>query len=570
MFIVKKSVYLIQRYTRDYLHSILIDFDAEDFIQRTLIPLESLFSTHNLLDQELQIEAFYHLIYYYFVFDDFAKINDLALKFPHMPNLVPENTARIIFNQKKLKSMILISAQNNLSPLKPITISDPEKNQNIENEAEIEISYGNFSFLESQEIYHLEKNEISLESLNIPLSDRIKTANYLLLEGFISEDYEIMKKVNDEYESIVKENSEKESQLLSDPYLGLLILNLFKTTTANLMLVDLLESFSLVIELHGIPKWEKFFLLLHSCEKIVRDQEKKKETTAKDGEIKEKNNNNTGNNANDAIDLEYEDETIIKYKEIVNGFKKIISSVYMKLKKVEATFNSKFLLELFREYLRPNENNEIHSDLIISIAICFVYLEIKMEVVQKNLVKQQIQTTGNSKAYLLSFWNFLKTLKNNKKYEIVKTFFQSVTSQETLSFLKAIILIYLINFKHYFHNSIDVEIKENQNIFTFNPMNSISFDENEEFKILNNQLKGEKPKIKFDDYEEDKQIISHYLNLAFKREKEIEKLLNAKNDDNIRTEVQSYTREKKTLIEKIKFHFLTFNFKKSLRYLKFF
>ena len=552
---MKKYVYLINRYTRDYLHSILIDFDYEDFIRKSLIPLESFFF-NNILSQDFQIEAFYHLIYYYFIFDDFAKITELSQKFSHILDLQPSDPSRIIFNPKKLKVMLTISAQNtNSHPVNlPIEIpSEPQKNT-IENEAEIEISYGNFSFSESQEIFHLEKTETSIENYQVPLANRIKTANYLLVEGFISEDYDIMKKVNDEYESIVKENADKgleETQILSDPYIGLLILNLFKTKPKNLKLVDLFDSFSLVIELHGIPKWEKFFLLLHSCEKIVREQQEKK--------TKE----NLNNNNNDTIDLEAGEEEINKYREILNGFKKIMGSVFLKLKKVEASFNNKFLLDLFKEYLKPNEGNEIHSDLIISLAICFVYLEIKMAVVEKAVAKQN----GNLKAFLFSFWNFLKILKNNRKYEIITTFFCCVTSQETLSFLKAILLIYLVNFKHYFHNTLEMEIKENQNVFTFNPMSSLSFDENEEFKIMNNLLKGEKPKMKFDDYEEDKQIISHYLNLAFKREKEIEKLLNAKNDENLRSEFQSFTREKKTLIEKIKFHFLTFNFKKSLRFL---
>lgn len=407
-------------------------------------------------------------------------------------------------------------------------------------EVEIESSYGNFSFIESQEIFSFDKKQESLNE-NIQSSNKIKAGNHLLLQGFISEDWEIMRKANDEFEAVIKENTDKlqeESQILSDPYIGLLILNLFKTKNSSLQLTDLLESYALVIEVHGIPQWEKQILLLHSCEKIIREQ-----------------------NQNDGII----EEKIKKYQEVLNGFKKIMSNIFLKLKNVE-TINDKFLLDLFKEYLKPSEGDEAHSDLIISLAICYIYVEIKIVILDKNGVENK----NKLKNFLNSFWNFLRILKNNKKYEIIKTFFDCIIAHETLIFMKAIIFYYLICFKHYYHNSQEEEIKEIEAIFTFNPMNYISFEENSEFKTINNLLKAEKNKLHFEDYKKDKYILLHYFKLLSKKSKEIERLYALKDEDEPgKNEMNVFAREKKTYIEKLKFFFLCFDYKKSLRLFEF-
>lgn len=138
---------------------------------------------------------------------------------------------------------------------------------------------------------------------------------------------------------------------------------------------------------------------------------------------------------------------------------------------------------------------------------------------------------------------------------------------ETISFLKAILFYIILCFKHFYQNLADIEIKEADNVFSFNPNTSISFEENNEFKIINSLLKGEKNKLKFDDYEEDKQIIFHYLKFLFQREKEIEKraLADSEITEKNKIEMQLFAKNKKKLIEKIKIHYLFFDYKKSLK-----
>ena len=547
----------MQRYTRDYLHSLLIDFDPEDFIQKYLAPLEKLCFSPDL-SEDFRFEGLYNLIYFYFIFDKFSNISELSHKITSLIAPFLQKTPinpRILFNKDKFLSMLSISHKFKEEPL----LIEPKsqlilEEESQENDAEIEISYGNFSFAESQEIFHLEKNlEFSSDNSQILAINRLKTANHLLFEGFISEDYEILRKSNEEFEFLIKENSDKgieETQLLSDSYIGLLILNLFKSKSSALKLSDLLESFSLVIELHGVPRWEKFILLLHSCEKIIREQERK-----------------TGICEEKAIEIE-EDERLLKYSEVLTGFKKIMGTVFMKLKKFQKedkdnSFNNKFLLDLFKEYLKPIDGNEIHSDLIISMSICYTYLEIKVAIIEKIAGKG----INNLRNYLFSLWNFLKILKNNRKYEIIRSFFLCITTHETLKFLKAILFYFLISFKHFYQNMQELEIKESQNIFTFNPMVSITFEENEEFKLMNNLLKGDsKNRLKFDDYEEDKAIILHYFKLIFKHEKTVERLIAIKTEKDGGDEVQAFTRLKKALVEKIKLYFLSFEYRKSLRY----
>jgi len=550
----------VQRYTRDYLHSLLIDFDPEDFIEKYLLSLEKLCFSPDLCE-DFRFEGLYNLIYFYFIFEKFSKISELSHKITPIATLflqkIPLNP-RIIFTKDKFLSMVSISLKFQEEPLLIEPSPQILEEESQENDAEIEISYGNFSFAESQEIFHLEKKlEFSLDNSQILAINRLKTANHLLFEGFIAEDYEIMRKSNEEFEFLIKENSDKgleETELLSDSYIGLLILNLFKSKSSALKLNDLLESFSLVIELHGVPRWEKFILLLHSCEKIIREQERK-----------------TGISEEKAIEIE-EDERLQKYSEVLTGFKKIMGTVFLKLKKVQKedkdnSFNNKFLLDLFKEYLKPNDGNEIHSDLIISMAICYTYLEIKVAIIEKIAGKGM----NNLRNYLVSLWNFLKILKNNRKYEIIRSFFLCITAHETLKFLKAILFYFLISFKHFYQNMQELEIKESQNIFTFNPMVSITFEENEEFKRMNNLLKGDsKNRLKFDDYEEDKGIILHYFKLIFKHEKTVERLIAIKTEkdggEESKSEVQAFTRLKKALVEKIKLYFLSFEYRKSLRY----
>ena len=549
-----------------------MDLNENEFSQKTLIPLEN-FCFLPLTPSDLRSEGLYSLILFYFIFDNFEKIYEISQKFINF-QIKPMNSSRILYNHKKLMSMITIAKgvmnlnsniSKNINEIaiivennkQIISFEKDQNNEKIEIDEEPDVSYGNFTFIESQEIFQLDKkSEISLDPQQFLPSDRLKASNRLLLEAFIQEDYEMLRKVNEEYEFLIKEHSEKkieETPLLSDPYIGLLIVNLFKTNNSGLKLSDLLESFSLVIELHGIPHWEKFILLLHSCEKIIQEYEGKKA-----GVMVEK-----------TIEIEEENEKVKLYNDVLTGYKKIMGIVFLKLKKIrseekDTSFNNKFLLGLFKEYLKPNnDGNEVHSDLIISLAICYVYLEIKIAI----HAGKGGTNTINLKIFLTFFWNFLQILKNTKKYDIIKNFFYSITCNETLNFLKSMLSYFLISFKHYYHNTQDLEIKESQNIFTFNPMNSVNFEENYEFKQMNNLLKGDtKNRLKFDDYESDKAIILHYFKLVFKREKEICRLMALREKIEDKEEVQIFAKQKKTLVEKIKLYFLMFDYKKSLKY----
>lgn len=546
---MKKSVYFIERKTKDFFHSVILDFEENEFKEKFVAPLEIYCSSTPNLPQHLILEAVYHIIYFYFVFDHFEQVKEIIDKF-HFLNQqleIEKGDHRILINQAKLNSMIRISvnSKENQCSIIPEKEHENENNDTFENQINREI----LEFYKNEEIFSIENNQEYLKEsqLIIPNNERVKTANYLLLYGYIDEDFEMMKRSNEEYEYLIKENGDKndENHILCDSYLGVLILNFFKSKASSLKISDLLESFSLVIELHGIPHSEKVILLFHSCEKFICNYQFKQ-------------------NKNDEKNIEIENniEKKNKYKEILEGFKKNMQTIILKLKNVETNFTFKFLLEIFKEYIKPNETNEKHSDLIISIAICYLVLEIKVAILEK-----KNENKNDLKIFLLSFWNFLKILKNNKKYEIIKTFLVCSSTFETISFLKAILFYIILCFKHFYQNLADIEIKEADNVFSFNPNTSISFEENNEFKIINSLLKGEKNKLKFDDYEEDKQIIFHYLKFLFQREKEIEKraLADSEITEKNKIEMQLFAKNKKKLIEKIKIHYLFFDYKKSLK-----
>lgn len=578
MISVKKMTYLIIRKTRDFFHCAILDFNHNEFEKEIVLPLEELsFLMCNDNNENLILEAVSQIIYFYFAFDQFDKIERINEKFS-LNRLASEanKNMRFFVEFGKLESMIKI-ARDFASKKKNQKIFEGEEFSVNSQPIEIEINSennGNFNkeIEENKKNNLIEDNDIKLDKyeiftpqekieifsyekisnalpdyITISYQNRVKTANNLLLNGFIEEDYEILKKANEEFEFLIKENTEKneESQIISDSYIGILILNSF-ISKSLLKISDLLESFSLVVELHGIPHWEKLILLLHTCEKIIFDQRNKPSKN------EEKN-----------IDVDnLEEEKIARYKEILAGFKKNMTSIILKLKNVETSFDMKFILDLFKEYIKPNDVNEEHSNLIISLAICYLVLEIRVAILDK---KNEMKNT--LKIFLSAFWNFLKILKNNKKYIIIKTFFMCISTPETSSFFKSIIFYIFMAFKHHFRNIHEVEKRENENIFTFNPMETISFEENSDFKTINFLLKSEKNKLRFDDYDEDKLIILHYMKFLFKREKEIDNrsLYNFEGIEPNKNEIQAFTKKKKNLIEKIKTNFLFFEYERSLR-----
>lgn len=418
------------------------------------------------------MEALFIVSKVYFSFDAFCKCSEIISKLRSIGDISNKSSERIIYSEQMLKkyesiiSKIIkkdgqtkLNNQNNQTPEGKIT--DTPSN--------IELSFEKIDIPPSDFLNDQQYNSQSVLSL----LEKVKTHDALLGQAFESDDRKLLSEVGKVYKEFISNTKEDPTcKILEtrpefvDAWVGFLITKLKNLLDSNdhfKLMEDFLDSFELMIDLRGIPKFEKYFYFMFAIEEIIL---KKNEFITGYQDIVSME---IMNNEKQKIILEL-------YQNLLSTYKKLIILINNRLTNSDNKniLKNEFLIEMFKKISLNSDKNNSNREILISVLICYIYLEIRTIVndgvfYSGNFDFEDLAKIESLKNFFFAFWNILKVMKNIEKYELIKKFVSCMVERKILNFFKSVCLILLVDFKLHYKNN-EEEMEKKKTIFSFDPV----------------------------------------------------------------------------------------------------
>lgn len=485
---MKKYSYFLLRRLNDFYKNFKGEVCLDDLEKNYICPLLKIVDDYEFKVQPFYTYFFKKFIYFksldyivealfivskvYFSFDAFDKCSSIISKLRSVESASNITIERIIYNEKILNKYESIIRK--IKKRDSLTSPSNQNNQIIEEQIKnspphIELSLENVDDLPSN---HLIEKAYSNQTV-LSLLEKVKTYDALLGQAFESDDRKLFSEVGKVYKEFIS-NAKEDSNYniletrpeFVEAWVGFLITKLKNLLDINdnfKLKEDFLDSFELMIDLWGIPKFEKYFYFMFAIEEIIL---KKNEFITCHQDIVSME---IMNNDKQKVILEL-------YQNLLSTYKKLIILINNRLTNSDNKniLKNEFLIEMFKKISLNSDKNNKNRDILISVLICYIYLEIRTIVNDGvfhsgNFDFEDIAKIESLKNFFFAFWTILKVMKNIEKYELIKRFVSCLVERKILNFFKSVCLILLVNFKSHYKNN-EEEMEKKKTIFSFDPV----------------------------------------------------------------------------------------------------